>query len=293
MHPTLSNNIKPIVVDAPQRSDQWFAARLGNVTASVVSDTMAYAKPNAAQMAQAMLIYQQCEIDEAYIQEVSVKWPWKFCLDVGIELKESTARQSLRQKLVAERITHMSGDTDKYVTEEMKWGIINEGIAIGLYRMRNKVITRTAPLYLHPNLLCGASPDADVEEADTGEEGNAEVKCLASRNHLYKVIRDNEVPDEYLPQIYMQMWIKNVRWCDFIAYDSRVADGLEIFIKRVEYDAFYIHQVLEPAVRQFLAECDHDERVFAAIRRRNLELAKAKAEDLAERAALNAQAVAA
>lgn len=288
MKPTSTVRLKPVVVDAPQRSDAWYAARLGNVTASRASDTMSYYAVNVQQMNQAMEIYFNCGIDEDYVKEMSERWPAQFCINVGIELKESAARQGYRETLVAERITRMRGDTDPYITEDMKWGIINEGIAISIYQMQNKMITKRSPLYLHPSWLCGASPDADVTEVETGEIGNAEVKCLKSKNHLYKVIRDNEMPDDYWDQVQMQMWIRGVDWSDFIAYDSRVSEGLQIFVKRIDYDPFYIDNVLEPAIRLFLDECDHDERVFAAIRKRNLEKMKAAAEDLAEREALNA-----
>lgn len=285
----------PITVDAPQRSDAWYAARLGNVTASRAADTMSYYAVAAAQLKQAHQIYldgaEEGMTDEyaEHIQIMSEQYPTEFCLQVGIELVESAARKGYKQTLVAERITRMRGDTDPYISEDMKWGIINEGIAISLYQMQYKMITKRSPLYLHPTLLCGASPDSDVEEVLTGEQGNAEVKCLRSANHLYKVIKEDEVPKEYLPQILMQMWIRQVWWCDFVAYDSRVAEGLRIFVKRVAYDEFYINNVLEPAVRRFLEECDHDERVFAAIRKRNLEHLQQEADDIAERAILNNQ----
>ena len=281
--------LKPLPVTAPQRSDEWHAARLGNVTASRVSDTLSYYAVSQAQMNQALEIYFNNGIDEEYVKEMSENYPAAFCLNVGIELVESAARRGYREVLVAERITRMRGDTDPYVTEQMKWGIINEGIAISVYQQKHQMITKTSPLYLHPHWLCGASPDADVTDVETGELGNAEVKCLASHNHLYKVIRDDKMPDDYWDQVQMQMWIRGVDWCDFIAYDSRVAEGLEIFVKRIDYDPFYIANVLEPGVRRFLDECDHDERVFAAIRKANLEKAKREAEDAAERKALNAQ----
>lgn len=267
----MSQRLAPIIVNAPQRSEDWYNARLGNVTASRVSDTMSYKAVTKPQLAQAMEVYENNGIDTDYIEEMSTKYPWEFCLKVGIDIAESMARKSYRQALVAERITRMRGDTDQYMTEDMKWGVVNEVRAINLYQMKYKKITQTAPLMLHPNLLCGASPDALVIDVETGEIGNAEVKCLRSANHLYKVIREGETPEEYLPQIQMQMWIDNRDWCDFIAFDSRVNDGLNIFVKRNDYDEFYVDNVLEPNIRRFLDECDHDERVFHAIRKRNLE----------------------
>lgn len=265
----------PIIVQAPQRSEEWFNARLGNVTASRAADTHSYYAVPKGTMDLALQIHWDQGIDEDYIDEMSTSYPEEFCIGVGLDLVESAARRSYRQDIVTERITGIQANSDQFVSKDMIWGQYLEPFARSLYQLVYRHRVEEAPLMLHPQLMCGASPDGMVIDSTTGELGNLEIKCLKSTNHLYKIIMTDQVPDDYRDQVQMQMWISNRDWCDFVAYDSRVKEGLRIFVKRVERDDFFIVNVLEPSVRRFLAECDHDERKFAAImKRRSNELAE-------------------
>lgn len=263
----MSQRLSPILVKAPQRSDEWFAARLGNATGSRISDTIDYLKPTKMHIKKADEFYALNKDlrDEEWIDIMREQYPVEYCLQAYVELSESSKRIGYRQSIVAERITGRRGDTDPYVTEDMKWGIVNEGFAKSLYQVKYRNLVEEAPLMLHPTLLCGASPDGLVTDMETGELGNLEVKCLKSSNHLYKVILKDDMPSEYNNQVQMQMWINGRDWCDFVAYDSRVKEGLQLFVKRIEYDEFYVTNVLEPGVTRFLDECDKEERVFYAI----------------------------
>jgi hypothetical protein len=44
-------------------------------------------------------------------------------------------------------------------------------------------------------------------------------------------------------------------WCDFVSFDPRMPEGLQLFIKRVPRSNLYIAE-LEGEVIQFLAEVD-------------------------------------
>lgn len=212
-----------------QRSSEWFAQRLGKVTASRVADCMAWGRPNKDGVA-----------------------------------KELTARKNYREGIVAERLTGLPADPEPYVSYDMKWGITNEAIAKNVYQLAYKRIVNDAPFVQHKTLLAGASPDGYVTDTVTGEIGLVEIKCLRSANHLFKAILTQEVPAEYYPQIQMQLWITGYDWCDFIAFDSRLPEGLQIFVKRVERDNKYITDTLEPEVRKFLGECDNQFKHFWA-----------------------------
>jgi predicted phage-related endonuclease len=159
----------------------------------------------------------------------------------------------------------MSAELDPYITKDMMWGQMLEPEARHMYQLITKNEVQDAPLMLHPELLCGASPDGLVIDTTTGELGTLEIKCLKSTNHLYKVIETQKVPNDYIDQIQMQRWITGRDWCDFVAYDSRVKDGLHLFMQRVEYDEFYVDEVMIPMLKRFLNECDHEERKFYAI----------------------------
>jgi len=45
------------------------------------------------------------------------------------------------------------------------------------------------------------------------------------------------------------------KWCDFVSFDPRMSDGLQLFVKRVLRHDVYI-QMLEKEVVQFLTELD-------------------------------------
>ncbi len=277
----------PIIVNAPQRSEKWYTARLGNLTASNAKKAMAFSKPTVAELALAYKVHLETYQHELgqdwldYIEEMSTKYPVKFCLDAGIELKELEERKKHREELVGERLTGLRADPDGYVNNDMKWGIVNEFHAYEMYQQEYNVKVTEAPLMLHPTLMCGASLDRLVIDLETGELGCSESKCPRSANHLYKAIKTEEMPEEHFPQVQFQMWIAQRDWNDFLSFDSRVKEGLMMMKDRIPKDEWYLANVMIPMVTDFLLECDHDERVFHAIRKANLERrAKKEAEEL-------------
>lgn len=163
---------------------------------------------------------------------------------------ESSARRSYREELVTERLTNLPAYPDGYVNYDMKWGIANEATAKVDYQLRTGRTIEPAPFVQHPKLMAGASPDGFV-----GKDGLIEIKCPKSINHLYKVIRTQEVPKEYMAQMMTQMWVTGRKWCDFMSYDSRLPKGLQYFVHRVHRDDKLLAE-LEAAVVKFLAEVD-------------------------------------
>lgn len=259
--------IRPVAVNAEQRSSQWFDARLGKVTGSQVMHTMSYMRSSVTKgkIAQAEQYHKEQGMDPEILEKLRDEYPFEFLLKANLVVAETETRASYRKSTVAERITGQPADPDPYINKAMQWGMMNEDIAKTMYQLRSENIVTDAPLMLHPELACGASPDGIVTDRRTGEIGNIEIKCLNSVNHLYKIMLLRDMPMEYYPQVQMQMWIDSADWCDFVGFDSRVKEGLRLFIKRIERDDFYINYVLEPSVRRFLDECDADERQFTAI----------------------------
>lgn len=260
----MSKRLTPRIVEAEQRSEQWFAERLGRVTGSKGGHVLDYYKPTLAQVNKAILAHKEMETPQDIIDKLAELYPRELVVSAGLELQEGAQRKSYREGIVGERLTGLPADPDTYITQDMRWGMLSEPLAIALYQVKSRVVVESAPLMLHPELECGASPDGLVIDKDTGLLGNVEVKCLRTANHLYKIIRDQIVPDDYTAQIQMQMWINGRDFCDFVGFDSRVPEGLKIYIKRVPRDDFYIDYVLEPAVTRFLDECDRDFKYFWA-----------------------------
>ena len=63
------------------------------------------------------------------------------------------------------------------------------------------------------------------------------------------------LPEKYHTQIMWQMACTGRKWCDFVSFDPRMPEKLQLFIHRVERDDAKI-QMLETEVRKFLAELD-------------------------------------
>lgn len=257
--------LAPIIIDAPQRSPEWFEARLGKVTGSMASATMDYYVPYKKDIDLAIAEHQQMETPEEIINRLAELYPTELVVSAGIDLKEKASRKAYRENIVAERLTGLPSNGDSFVNEAMKWGVASESLAVARYQLQTMTRVDPAPFMLHPELACGASPDGLVVDMNTGELGNIEVKCLRTANHLYKIIKKQSVPEEYIPQIQMQMWIGARGFCDFIGFDSRLKEGLKVFVKRVERDDFYIEYVLAPAIERFLDQCDRDVKQFWAM----------------------------
>ena len=264
--------VKPIYVEAEQRSAQWFAARLGNVTGSDADKTFLNISDSAKNnlikdiltkngIMTTKTLTPKLKASEDFL-ELWSRDSLELFDEMGERIPESEERIKYRKRLVTERLIGMPVDENRFITPAMKWGMLQEQDAINEYVLRTKNIVGEAPFLRHPELRCGASPDGLVVDRETGLLGVLEVKCLNPDNHLYEIIKRGEIPDKYIVQIHMEMWISGRDFCDFIGYDPRVPAGLQLFVKRYERDDDYIENVLEPSVRRFLEECDRDERYF-------------------------------
>lgn len=247
-----------------QRSTDWFVQRLGRVTASRAGDTMEYYAPTKTDLAKAKEWHVENKTDEDWAAYLELNNPFEFCLSAGIELKEKEIRRRYREGIVAERLTGLQSDPEPFNSYDMKWGVANESIAKTVYQMEYRRLLTDAPFVEHPTLMAGVSPDGWVVEPTTGEIiACAEIKCLRSANHLYKAILLQKMPAEHIPQVQMQMWITGMPMCVFIAYDSRVPEGLKIFTTEVARDDMYL-RVLVANIERFLKECDNDFKHFWA-----------------------------
>jgi hypothetical protein len=102
----------------------------------------------------------------------------------------------------------------------------------------------------HPFIpMSAASPDGLI-----GDDGMLEIKCPNTANHFDTLLK-GEPPTKYIPQMQWQMACANRLWCDFVSFDPRAPEGLQLFVKRVERDDKYILE-LEAEVHKFLEEME-------------------------------------
>lgn len=188
-----------------QGTPEWFAARLGNVTASRVADVIAKTKSGY-----------------------------------------SASRDNYMAQLICERMTGTVAES--FSSSAMAWGTDTEPFARAAYESAADVLVDQTGYVPHPIIeRAGASPDGLV-----GAYGLLEIKCPNTATHIDTLL-NNQVPTKYFTQMQWQMACTRREWCDFVSFDPRLPEGLQLFVKRVEYDAEYAGMLAEEVVK-FLTE---------------------------------------
>lgn len=158
----------------------------------------------------------------------------------------SKDRLNYMEELQAEMATGYSAET--YVTAEMQFGIDNEPLARSAYEAKNEVFVDRVGFVLHPTIThCGASPDGMV-----GEDGGVEIKVPKTVTHL-RYRRLKVVPEEYKPQMYLNMSCTGRKWWDFFSFDPRCKGDMRIFQVRLYRDEKEIEKQ-DAEILKFLEE---------------------------------------
>lgn len=190
-----------------QRTTEWFAQRLGKVTASKVADVIARTKSGY-----------------------------------------SASRENYLAQLVVERFTGTVAES--YSNAAMQWGTDQEPFARAAYEHATGVLVEECGFVLHPEISeSGASPDGLV-----GDDGLIEIKCPSTAT-MIETLLDDKIPGKWINQMQWQMACTGRAWCDFVCFDPRMPEGLQLYIKRVDRDDAYIAD-LASEIRKFLAEVE-------------------------------------
>jgi putative phage-type endonuclease len=193
--------------EVEQRSPEWFASRLGKVTASRVADVIAKTKSGY-----------------------------------------SASRDNYMAQLICERLTGQQGES--FTNAAMTWGAETEPLARSAFEAYADVMVEEVGFVPHPTIeMSGASPDGLV-----GLFGMLEIKCPNTATHIDTMLTQT-VPGKYITQMQWQMRCCERQWCEFVSFDPRLPQDLQLFVKRVEFDPEYV-AMLEKEVVQFLAELD-------------------------------------
>jgi len=161
----------------------------------------------------------------------------------GVELK---CRADYRMELIAERLTHQMAQ--HFVTDAMKWGKEMEDYARSAYECAQDVMVQAVGYCIHPTMdFSGASPDGWV-----GENRIIEIKCPTTATYL-GWRKSREVPQEYIDQILWNMVCGERYEADFIGYDPRLPERLQLLVIPVQYDEKRVAE-LEAEVRKMEAE---------------------------------------
>jgi predicted phage-related endonuclease len=142
----------------------------------------------------------------------------------------------------------------------MEWGTATEPQARIAYELYREVFVDEIGFIDHPTIaMSGASPDGFV-----GEDGLVEIKCPESKTQM-ETLLNQKVPNKYQPQMQWQMACTGRKWCDFVSFDPRMPENLQIFVQRVERNDVYI-KMLEEEVRVFLEEINQKVEILRNIK---------------------------
>lgn len=190
-----------------QRSEEWFAARLGKVTASRIADATARTKTG-----------------------------W------------GASRANYMAELLCERLT--GSPREAFSNAAMLWGTDMEPEARRTYAFMTDAEVTEVAFVDHPSIPnSGASPDGLV-----GADGLVEIKCPNTATHI-ETLLGAEIDGKYVKQMQWQMACTGRKYCDFVSYDPRMPENMQLHIRRVHFDPLLVAD-LERDVREFLAELD-------------------------------------
>lgn len=190
-----------------QGSAEWFAARLGRITASRVSDVMARTKSGYG-----------------------------------------AARKNYMMELLCQRLT--GNREEGFTSAAMQRGIDMEPLARSAYEVETGRIVTEASFVTNPLYgQIGASPDGFV-----GDDGLIEIKCPNTAQHV-ACLQKNEPDSRYWWQMQCQMFCTDALWCDFVSFDDRMPEQLQVFITRVDRDEQAI-ETLRDECLEFLGELE-------------------------------------
>jgi putative phage-type endonuclease len=160
----------------------------------------------------------------------------------------STSRDNYMAQLICERLTGQKGES--FTNAAMTHGVETEPLARSAYEAFADVMVEEVGFIQHPKIeMAGASPDGLV-----GLFGMLEIKCPNTATHIDTLLTQT-VPGKYITQMQWQMRCCERQWCEFVSFDPRLPQDLQLFVKRVEFDPEYV-AMLEKEVIQFLAELD-------------------------------------
>lgn len=164
-----------------------------------------------------------------------------------IKSGEAASRRQYRGELVCERLCGVPYPGG-YMNAAMIHGVEQEPFAKIAYEATTGNVVREVAFVQHPELMAGASPDGEI-----GSDGLLEAKCPTTGEHIETLLHG--MPPKHVPQIQFQMWITGRKFVEFISYDPRMPERMQLYVQRVPRDDAYIEK-MEKEVRKFLSEVD-------------------------------------
>lgn len=178
-----------------------------------------------------------------------------------IKTGEAATRRNYRAQLVAERLSGLPDDG--YSNAAMSRGTEQEPFARAAYELFTGYMVEQVAFVDHPVIeMSGASPDGLV-----GSDGLIEIKNPNTSTHIGYVL-DGRPPSEYRDQMLWQMECTGRDWCDFVSFDSRMPEDMQLFVVRYERDQARI-DIIKEEVQNFLYEVEAEvQKLIDAFKRK-------------------------
>ena len=157
------------------------------------------------------------------------------------------SRANYLAQLVTERLT--GTPTEGFQSPAMTWGIEQEAAARAAYSARTGVLVDEVDFVDHPTMQAGASPDGLV-----GEDGLIEIKC-PNTSTMLEYLEDRTIPQKYRLQMQWQLAVTGRDWCDFVAFDPRLPEHLQLLVIREPRNTDLVVKITHE-VNRFLAEVE-------------------------------------
>jgi hypothetical protein len=201
-----------------QRSQEWFDARAGRNTATMMS---------------VVVLERERGEFKSGPRKGMVRPPPKAIADYAHQLAAERLTQKPRKQIKA---------------YALDWGREVEPAAVAAYQAETGYIVTPCGFIPHTAyVFIGASPDFLV-----GDDGGGEVKSPESSEvHLETLLTG--LPAEHIEQIQGGLWVTHRKWWDFISFHPDFPPHLRLYVQRVPRDDAYIAR-LEAACLEMEAD---------------------------------------
>jgi putative phage-type endonuclease len=141
---------------------------------------------------------------------------------------------------------------DEITAKQVAWGNEHEPSARSKYVWEHGVELCEIGFVKHPKLpRVGASPDALIKDGAGNVVGGIEIKCPWNTSVHLNTMLSRNVPSDYEWQVQGNMACSGALWWDFVSFDPRLEDGLDLVVIRVQRDDEMIGD-LEERLKEFV-----------------------------------------
>jgi len=166
--------------------------------------------------------------------------------------KGTATRADYIADIITERLT--GSPIESYTNAYMEWGTANEPLARAAYEIKTGIWVEQVAIVNHPTIPnFAASPDGLV-----WTDGLLEIKCPKTSTHLNWMMK-GEPPSDHKHQMLAQLACTGREWVDFVSFDPRLPEHLQLFVVRFQPERKDIED-LEKDVMTFLEEVDTMQR---------------------------------